>query len=82
MSFAAPNTYKRFTREEDRLIYRRRKHGLQWRGIAKELGRTPHAVRVRYAVLSQWIEEAHGDVLERHREEELKLLDKILGGAE
>lgn len=78
----APRTYQRFTAEEDRLIYRRRKHGLKWRGIAQEVGRTPHAVRVRYAILEQWIEEAHGDVLERHREEELKLLDKILGCGE
>jgi len=76
----APQRYQRFTREEDRIIARRRMNGLHWRGIAREVGRTPHAVRVRFAILQQWLEEAYGDVLAKHREEELDLLDKLLGG--
>ena len=76
----APQRYQRFTREEDQTIYRRRTHGLHWRGIAREVGRTPHACRVRFAILQRWLEEAHGDVLEKHREEELELLEKLLGG--
>lgn len=74
----AARSYQRFTRDEDRVIARRRMRGLTFRAVAKELGRTTDSVRCRYYMLERWLEEKHGDILEKHREEELALLEKLL----
>lgn len=76
---SAPATYQRFTSREDRIVARRRYSGVPAKVVARELGRTHNSINNRFASLQRKLARAHGDVLERHREEELRLLDELLG---
>lgn len=69
---------RRFNRAEDNLLVRRRSDGARDKVIARELGRSPSSVNNRLQTLRRRIREAHPDVLERHRQEELQLLRKLI----
>lgn len=68
-----------WTKEQDIALARRRMvDGWQFKRIAHEFGRSEPTVLKRFHDLRDKLETAHSDVLRRHREEELALLDKLL----
>lgn len=69
----------RWSREQDvELVRMRLVEGGLFKEIAHEFGRSEPVVVKRFNDLKRKLEHAHGDVLRRHREEELKLLDQLL----
>lgn len=82
MNAEAPNLYRRYSRREDHILARRKFDRVNHKLIARELGRTTGSVNSRFQTLMDKLECAHGDILQRHREQELALLERLLAEAQ
>ena len=76
-----PKSHWRYSRREDRTLVRRKMRGERDKTIARDLGRTAASVNNRWRVLLKLLAEQHGDIIERHRAEELQLLEDMLAEA-
>jgi DNA-binding NarL/FixJ family response regulator len=81
MNALDPRASWRWSRREDRILAVRRYRGDRAKDIARDLGRSPSSVHERFQLLQRKLEDAHGDILAKHRAEELELLDKLLAEA-
>ena len=69
----------RWTPEQNIALVRRRLvERRPFKQIAHEFGRSEPTVQKQFHRLESLLESSHADILQRHREEELELLDKLL----
>jgi len=61
-----------------RLVRRKKIDGAPFKRLQTEFGRSHTALHKQFHKLETMLESSHGEILERHREEELELLEKLL----